>query len=143
MANTTTTKHDVSANAENRALSVITASGATELQAHAIYMAVEPLARRAYMHGNDAEQWSNKPTEKRPIRLFWATLYAAKGFNKDGSPKWANNKKPLRAMRAAASAILSAIDDKSRDKSVDGLETFLLSIETIIIRVCPSNTTKK
>lgn len=133
MTNTTATTIKVSA--EDRALSVITSGSATELQAQAVFMAVQPLAKRAYLAGNDREQWANKPTEKRPLRQFWATLYAAKGFNKDGSPKWVDNKKPVKAMRAAASAILATMDDKTRDKSDEGLETFMLTIETIIISV--------
>ena len=130
-----TSKAEASATAESRALSVITASGATELQAHAVFLAVEPLARRAYLHNNDREQWQNKPTSARPLRPFWAVLYAANGVKKDGTPKWADKKKPARAMRAAAAVVLSAFNDKFRDKSKEGLEIFLLSVETAIIGV--------
>ena len=131
MTNATVTAINT-ASAEARALAVITACGASELQAQAVFLAIQPLAKRAYLAGNDREQWANKPTDKRPLRPFWATLYAAKGFNKDGSPKWVDNKKPVKAMRAAAATILATMDDKTRDKTDDGLEIFMLSLETII-----------
>ena len=137
------TKNAATATAESRALAVITASGSAELQSQAIFLAIEPLARRAYMAGNDREQWENKPTEKRPIRPFWATLYAAKGVKKDGTPKWVDNRKHLRAMRAAASAVLAAMNDKARDKTDEGLELFMLSLETIIAGIiAPAHTAK-
>lgn len=106
------------------AVDVITAKGAA-LKHAGFWAAMLPLVTRAYVSGNDKEQWSGKGSNARPLRTCWAAAFTA-----------VNGKLPstagARAFRAVAAFVSEEQSKKGRDISPDGVEVFLTAAETIV-----------
>ena len=122
----TNTKASI-ARTESIAVDVITAKGAA-LKHAGFWAAMLPLVTRAYVSGNDGEQWSGKGSNARPLRTCWASAFTA-----------VNGKLPstagARAFRALAAFVVEEQSKKGRDISPDGVDVFLSAAETIVAAI--------
>ena len=109
---------------ESIAVDVITAKGAA-LKHAGFWSAMLPLVTRAYVSGNDKEQWSGKGSNARPLRTCWAAAFTA-----------VNGKLPstagARAFRALSAFVSEEQTKKGRDISLEGVDLFLDTAETIV-----------
>lgn len=122
---------------EQVAVELFSAKGA-QVKVAAFIATVGALAVKSYTHSIDKEQWQGKGSAARPLRGPWLAAFTP----------GANGKLPstavARAFREVAAIVVSALDDKARDKTDVGQDIFEGMVYDIAAnRLAPASTPRE